>query len=214
MISKLDKKQCIMVGIIGAIALSAGFYLLYYEPSQKKMVQIRKDIEAKENEIRNAKTVVAAFEPLKEQVAKLEEQLDEIRAKTAKSGEIISLVKTIEDEAKRLDLKVINMSSIVQEPPPPPTEKSGTGKEAEKSPEVQTPAFTKTILDITLQGKYDKLEDFMETIQHLETFLVVEGLDLNGAEKIYPRLTSNMEINLYSQKGVDNNAIVQNEIVK
>ena len=213
MISKLDKKQSIIVGIIVAIALSAGFYMLYYEPSQKKMVKIRKDIEAKENEIRNAKVQVAAFKPLKEQVAKLEEQLASFRLKTAKSGEIISLVRTIEDEAKRLDLKVVKMFSVVHEPPPP-TEKSGTGKEAEESPGVQTPAFTKTVLNISLQGKYDKLEEFMETIQHLKTFVIVEGLDISGAEKIYPRLTSNMEINLFSQKGVDNNAIVQNEIVK
>lgn len=204
MASKLDKKQSIMMGIIVAIALSAGFYMVYYEPTQKKMVEIRKDIEAKDNEIKNAKIQVAIFKPLKEQVAKLEKQLDDLRAKTATSGEIISLIKTIEDEAKRLDLKVINMFSTVHEPPP--TEKSGTGEE---SPEAQTSAFTKTILDISLQGKYDKLEDFMETIQHLETFLIVEGLDISGAEKIYPRLTSNMEINLYSQKGVDNNAIIK-----
>ena len=208
MIAKLDKKQSIIVGIIVAIALSAGFYMLYYDPSQKKMAEISKDIEAKENEIRNAKIQVALFEPLKEQVAKLEERLANLRAKTAKSGEIISLIKTIEDEAKRLDLKVVKMFSVVQEPPPQ-TEQGGTGKEAEESPGVQTPAFTKTILNISLQGKYDKLEDFMETIQHLETFVVVEGLDIGSAEKIYPRLSSNMEINLYSQKGVDNNAIIK-----
>ena len=107
-----------------------------------------------------------------------------------------------------MDLKVVNMSSIVQEPKPP-TEKSGTGKEAEESPEDQRPAFTKIVLDLSLRGKYDKLEDFMETIQHLETFLVVEGLDIESAENTYPRLTSNMEINLYNEKGVDNNAIAK-----
>ncbi len=211
MSSKLDKKQSIMMGTIVAIALLVGFYMLYYDPSQKQMVQIRKNIEVKDKEIRNAEIQVAAFKPLKEQVAKMEEQLVSLRAKTAQSGEIIPLIKTIEDEAKRLNLKVVNMSSIVQEPSPP-TGESGGGKEAGESPEVKTPTFTKTILDISLQGKYDKLENFMETIQHLETFIVVEGLDLSGAEKTYPRLTSNMEINLYSQKekGVDNNAIVQN----
>jgi Tfp pilus assembly protein PilO len=193
-----------MVSIIGAIALLAGFYMLYYEPSQKKMAEIRKDIEAKKIEISNAKIQVAIFEPLKEQVAKMEEKLDGLRVKTATSGEIISLIKTIEDEAKRLDLKVVKMASSVHEPPPP-TEKSGT----EETPEVQTSTFTKVILDISLRGKYDKLEDFMETIQHLETFLVVEGLDINSAEKTYPRLTSNMEINLYNEKGVDNDAIIK-----
>lgn len=127
MISKIDKKQRSVIGIIVAIALLAGFYMLYYDPSQKKMVQIRKDIGAKENEIRNAEIQVAAFKPLKEQVAKLEEQLVSLRAKTATSGQIISLVKTIEDEAKRLDLKVIKMFSTVHEPPPP-TEKAAQEK--------------------------------------------------------------------------------------
>ncbi len=202
MISKLDKKQRTIVSIIGAIALLAGFYMLYYDPSQKKIAEIRKDIEAKEIEIGNAKIQVAIFEPLKKQVAKMEEKLDGIKAKTATSGEIIALIKTIEDEAKRLDIKVVKMASSVHEPPPP-TEKSGT------TPEVQTAAFTKIILDISLRGKYDKLEDFMETIQHLETFLVVEGLDISSVEKAYPRLTSNMKINLYNEKGVDHNAIAQ-----
>ena len=189
MISKLDRKQSIMMGTIVAIALLTGFYMLYYDPSQKQMVQIRKDIEVKDKEIRNAEIQVAAFKPLKEQVAKMEEQLVSLRTKTAKSGEIIPLIKTIEDEAKRLNLKVVNMSSIVQEPPP----QQPTGKEAGESPEVKRPTFTKTILHISLQGKYDKLEEFMETIQHLETFIVVEKLDLSGAEELYPRLTSNID---------------------
>jgi Tfp pilus assembly protein PilO len=204
LISKLDKKQRTIVSIIGAIALLAGFYMLYYEPSQKKIAEIRKDIEAKEIEIGNAKIQVAIFEPLKEQVAEMEEKLDGIKAKTATSGEIIALIKTIEDEAKRLDINVVKMASSVHEPPPPPTtEKGGT------TPEAQTAAFTKIILDISLRGKYDKLEDFMETIQHLETFLVVEGLDISSVEQAYPRLTSNMKINLYNEKGVDNNAIAK-----
>ena len=173
--------------------------MLYYEPSQKKIAEIRKDIEAKEVEIGNARIQVAIFEPLKEQVAEMEEKLDGIKAKTATSGEIIALIKTIEDEAKRLNIKVVKMTSSVHEPPPP----TGT------TPEVQVPAFTKVILDVSLRGKYDKLEDFMETIQHLETFLVVEGLDITSAEQTYPRQTSNMEINLYNEKGVDNNAITK-----
>ncbi len=52
MISKLDKKQRTMLGLIGAIVLLAGFYMLYYDPSQKKIVEIRRNIEAKDNEIK------------------------------------------------------------------------------------------------------------------------------------------------------------------
>jgi hypothetical protein len=98
------------------------------------------------------------------------------------------------------------MHSTVHEPPPP-AEKTETGKEAEKSQKNQTPNFTETVLDIRLQGNYDKLEAFMDTIQHLETFLIVKKLDMSGGEKRYPRLTSNMQINMYSEKGDDKNEI-------
>ncbi len=207
MISKLDKKQRTMLGIIGAIALLAGFYMLYYDPSQKKIVEIRRDIEAKENEIRNARIQTASFELLKSKVAKLEEQLGELRTKIATSGEIISLIKTIEDEALRLDLKVINMYSSIHTPPP--IVKSSKGEKVEKKPEDHGPSFTKTVLNVRLRGKYDKLETFMDTIQHLETFLIVDGLDISSAEKTYPRLTSNVKINLYNEKGVDNDATIR-----
>ncbi len=213
MIQKLDKKQRFVVGIVGAVALLAGFYMLYYDPSQKKIAEIRRDIEARDNEIRNAKIQAVSFKLLKKQVAELEEQLGELRAKIATSGEIISLVKTIEEEAKRLDLKVVNMYSTVYEAPPQsPTEehnKESKTKELSEEPEDPTHSFTKTILKISLQGKYDKLEGFMKSIQHLETFLVVEGLDLNGTEEMYPRLSSNMKINLYNEKGVGNNATIK-----
>ncbi len=207
MILKLEKKQRMAVGIVGAVALLAGFYMLYYKPSQEKDVEIHRKIEAKKNEIKIAKIQVAGYEQLKKQVTELEEQLGELRAKIATSGEIISLVKTIEEEAKRLDLKVVNMYSTVHmPPPPPPADENAKGNEL---PVNKTHTFTKTVLRINLRGKYDKLEDFVNSIQHLETFLVVEELALDGSENIYPRLSSNMKINLYNEGGVNNNAIIK-----
>ncbi len=204
MISKLDKKGHALVGFLAAIALSVGFYMLYYSPSHIKMDEVRRSIKAKEKEIKHAKDQVALYKPLMEQVARLEEQLDNLRAKTATSGEIISLIRTIEDEAKRLDLDVVHMFSTVQKPPPPTKE-----NDKEKKVDARVSAFTKIILDISLRGKFDKLEEFMATIQHLETFLIVDGLDIIGAEKIYPKLTSNMKINLYNNEGVDQHEIIR-----
>lgn len=207
-ISGLDKRQSVMLGVIAAIALAAGFYMLYYDPSQKKIATMRREIEAKDKELQTARMHADLFRPLKEKVAELEEQRNLLRAKLATKGEIISLIKTIEDEAQRLDMKVINMFANVQEPPPPP---SGKEKDSggEKPLPVQTPAYTKVILDINLQGSYNKLEDILKTLQNMETFLVIEKLDISCDEKTYPLLTSNTEINLYSEKGVDNSAIAE-----
>ncbi|MGR3175249.1 MAG: type 4a pilus biogenesis protein PilO [Candidatus Scalindua sp.] len=197
-ISKLDKKQSIMLGIIAAMVIVAGSYLLYYDPSQKKITEMRNAVEAKDKEIKNARMHVALFKPLKKQVAKLEEQLDKLKSKLATRAEIISLIKTVEEEAQRLNLKVINMSTTVQEPPPPPTE-------GEAPANVPVSAYSKIVLYITLQGKYNKLEGFQEILQNLETFLVVEELNMSSDVEIYPDLTASMELNLYLEKGVDNN---------
>ena len=199
-ISKLDKKQSIMLGIIATMVIVAGTYLLYYDPSQKKITEMRNAVEAKDKEIKNARMHVALFKPLKKQVAKLEEQLDKLKSKLATRAEIISLIKTVEEEAQRLNLKVINMSTTVQElpPPPPPTE-------GEAPANVPVSAYSKIVLYITLQGKYNKLEGFQEILQNLETFLVVEELNMSSDVEIYPDLTASMELNLYLEKGVDNN---------
>lgn len=197
-ISKLDKKQSIMLGIIGTMVIVVGFYMLYYDPSQKKITEMRNAVEAKDKEIKNARMQVALFKPLKKQVAKLEEQLDKLKSKLVTRAGIISLIKTVEEEAQRLNLKVINMSTTVQEAPPPPTE----GDAPENAP-VTT--YSKIVLYITLKGKYNKLEGFQEILQNLKTFLVVEELNMSSDVGIYPDLTASIELNLYREKGVDNN---------
>ena len=207
MASKLGKKQSIMMGIIGAMALAAGFYMLYYDPSQKKIAAMHKEIEAKNREIRNAEVQTNLYKPLKKKVARLEKQRDAFKAKLAKSGEIISLIKSIEDEAQRLDMKVINIFTTVQEPPPPPP-KEESGSEEESS-EVQIPVYTKIILKTSLHGKFNKIEEFMKALQNLETFLVIEKLYITSDQKLYPNLIPDIEINLYSKKGIDDNAIVK-----
>lgn len=207
-ISGLDKRQSIMLGVVAAIGLVAGFYMLYLDPSKKKVADIRRQIEAKDKELQTARMHADLFRPLKEKVAKLEEQLSLLRAKLATKGEIISLIKTIEDEAQRLDMKVINMYANVQEPPPPPPkEEKETDKET--PPQEQMPGYSKVILDVNLQGRFDKLEGFLKTLQNIKTFLVIEKLDISGDEDIYPLLTSSTEINFYSEKGIDNSAIAE-----
>lgn len=204
MASKSEKRKYVILGIILAIAFLAGFYILYYDPSQKDITAMRQEIEAKDKELQTVQMPVALFEPLKKKVAELEEQLDKYRAKIATKAEVISLIKTIEEEAQRLDMKVVNMHTNVVEPPPQTEEKK---LEGEESAPIQTTAYTKVIMDANLLGRFSKLEDLLKTLQDMETFVVVEKLDISSGGKTYPLLTSNIEINVYSEKGVDKSVI-------
>ncbi len=203
-IPKLDKKKCLMVGIIGALALSAAFYQLYFDPSQKRLADINRTIADHNKKISTARKHAAMTEKMEEEVAAIENQLSTIRTKIAARGEIIPIIKTIEKEALRLDLKVLKMSTRVIEPPPPPAPDAEGDAEVAANTALpgQVPGYNKVSFDINLQGKYDKLEKFISVLQDLATFLIIDTLEISSDEKQYPRAVSNIMVNVYSKKEV------------
>ena len=203
-IPKLDKKKCLIVGIIGALALSAAFYQLYFDPSQKKLSDINRIIADHNKKISTAQKHASMTKKMEEEVAAIEKQLSTIRTKIAARGEIIPIIKTIEKEALRLDLKVLKMSTRVVEPPPPPAPdaKGDANVAANTALPGQAPGYNKVSFDINLQGKYDKLEKFISVLQDLATFLIIDTLEISSDEKLYPRAVSNIMVNVYSKKEV------------
>ena len=193
-----------MVGIIGALALSAAFYQLYFDPSQKKLSDINRIIADHNKKISTARKHAAMTEKMEEEVAAIENQLSTIRTKIAARGEIIPIIKTIEKEALRLDLKVLKMSTRVIEPPPPPAPDAEGDAEVAANTALpgQVPGYNKVSFDINLQGKYDKLEKFISVLQDLATFLIIDTLEISSDEKQYPRAVSNIMVNVYSKKEV------------
>ncbi len=200
---KLDKKKCLMLGIVGSLALSAAFYQFCFDPAKKKISDINREITDHNNKISTALKHAAMTKKMEEEVAAIEKQLGTIRTKIASSGEIIPIIKTIEKEAQRLDLKVLNMSTKVTEPPPPvPEEKKDAETETNAVLPEQVPGYTKVSFNISLQGKYEKMENFITVLQDLATFLIIERLEIDSEEKTFPRLVSNLVINVYSNKEV------------
>ena len=203
--SKLDKRSLVLLGVIGAAVVIAGFYMFYYDPSQKKMESLRNEIAEKDKKIKIAIMKAPLAKKLKKEIAKLERRLNTLRVKVSVSGKIIPLVRTIEDEAQRLELKVLNMSTSIQEPPPPPSPpKEGEPGYEGQAPKTQPPRYTMVTLNIDIQGNYNKLEDFIKTLQNLKTFIVMERLEIVSDEKLYPALTSNVVMNVFTKKEVDN----------
>lgn len=202
---KLDKKKCHMLGIIGALVLSAAFYQFYFDPSKKKVSAIYRKVEDHNNKINTARKHSAMTKKMEEEITVIEKQLNTIRTKIAASGEIIPIIKTMEKEAQRLDLKVLNMSTKVIEPPPPVLDEEDSGAETDTSAVIpgHVPGYIKVSFNISLQGKYDKMENFIKVLQDMATFLIIETLEIDSNEKLYPSLVSNLLINVYSKKEDD-----------
>ena len=199
-----------MLGIVAAIALLAAFYILYYDPSQKKSVEINREIEKKEKKLRTARMHGGLFEPLKKQVEEMEAQLKEFKVKIASKAEELLLIKTVEEEALRMNMKVENMYAKVVPPPPPPPLKEG-----EKAPPPDPMAgYDKVVLDVSMQGKYKQLEELLKTLRDLKTYIIIERLEIICNKMIYPTLYSKIKINLFSKKLVANNAIANNAIAE
>lgn len=202
-ISRLNKKQSLKLGIIGALALSAAFYYFYFDPSNKEVSAIYRKIESHNNKINTARRHSAMTKKMEDEITVIEKQLSTIRSKIAASGEIIPIINTIEKEAQRLNLKVLNMSTKVIEPPPPaPDEEKKSETDADAVILGHVPGYIKVSFNISLEGKYDKLENFVKVLQNMATFLIIDTMEIDSNEKLYPKLMSNLLINVYSKKEV------------
>jgi Tfp pilus assembly protein PilO len=197
--------QSILVGIVIAAAMFAGYYMLSYTPTNKKIESTRVKVAAKEKALLTVRTQAPLLKPMTEKVKLLEELLEVYRAKIADKGEVISLIKTIEGEAQRLGLKVINIRTRTVAPPQPADNSSG-GKDALP---VTPPAYAKVVLDSNVQAGYFKLAEFLGTLQNLESFIVIESMDVAMTGETDTELALNLQMSLYSKKGVDNSYVAK-----
>ena len=200
--------KSILLGIVVAAAMLGGYYVLSYTPINKKIESTLVIVAAKEKALKTVRTQAPLLKPMTEKVKLLEQQLEVYRAKIAEKGEVISLIKTIEGEAQRLGLKVIKVNTRTVLPPPSTDESASGGKEA---PPEQPPAYAKLILNSNVQAGYYKLADFLGTLQDLESFVVIESIDVTNNGEAGPELTLNLEMSLYSKTGIDNTYVAKKE---
>ncbi len=208
MASKQDNSRqkiiSISIGVGVAIALFAGYYMLSHTPTEKKIENIRREIKAKDKKLKTARAQAPLLKPLKEKVEWLESQLEVLRAKVATKGEVISLIRTIEEEAIRQEIKVIDVSTTTKEPSPPSQtngkDSKSKNKKRKKKPQASKPAYSKLVLDANMQGDYYKLERFLKTLQNMESLVIIEEIGINKSKKIDPLLALNLKMSLYSKK--------------
>ncbi len=197
--------QNILLGIVIALAMFAGFYVFYYTPTNKKIESTSREVAEEEKSLVTVRRQAPLLKPMTEKVKLLEQQLELYRAKLAKTAEVISLIKTIDGEAQRLGLKVMNMQTLT-EIPSPITIGSGTGDEDASPVE---PAYAKIVLDSDMQADYYKLENFLNTLQNLESFVMIDSMDVVAKGDTGSELTLSFKMSMYSVKGDDNTYVAK-----
>ncbi len=201
--------QSILVGIVIAVVMSAGFYQFCYIPKNKEIESTRHEVAKKEKALVTVRTQAPLLKPMTEKVKSLEQQLLVYRAKLAKKGEVISLIDTIEGEAQRLGLKVINMYTKTVQPPAPKENSSSGGKKGKNATPVQKPAYAKVVLDSDMQADYYKLENFLSTLQDLESYIMIDSIDVTESGKKGSGLTLSFKLSLYKEQGVGNTYVAK-----
>lgn len=201
-LANIDKRQLFMLGITVSIAVIALSYQFYYEPSQRVIMVLRQEIATRDAELNTTLANSALIKKQEKEIPKLEEELGMLRLKTAASVEIIPLISTMEEEAQRLDLKVLNMVTNIQEPLPPVQSGASEAKaQVLGLPAEQASGYTKIFVDIGIQGKYRDLEEFIRTLQSIAPFLIIDEVNIRIEEDKYPELVSRLVIKAYSKEG-------------
>ncbi len=197
--------QSVLIGLVVAVVMSAGFYQFCYVPKNKEIESARHEVAKKEKALVTVRTQAPLLKPMTEKVKSLEQQLLVYRAKLAKKGEVISLIETIEGEAQRLGLKVINMYTKTVQPPAP----KENGKKGKNATPVQKPAYAKVVLDSDMQADYYKLENFLSTLQDLESYIMIDSIDVTESGKKGSKLTLSFKLSLYKEQGVGNTYVAK-----
>ncbi len=193
--SSRKSTQSILLGIVISVVMLAGFYVLYYTPTNKKIESILSDAAEEERSLQTVRTQAPLLKSITANVKSLEQQIGLYRAKLAKTGEVISLIKAIEGEAQKLGLKVMSMHTVTEVPTP-----SVSGDEDD--PPVQAD-YAKVTLDSDMQADYYKLEGFLDTLHKLDSFVMIDSMDVEAEEdeEIGSELNLSFEMSLYSVRG-------------
>ncbi len=199
--------QNILIGVLIALAMCGGFYVLCYTPTNKKIESVRREVKKEEAKLATARKQAPLVKPMTEKVKKLETKLVEYRAKIAGKGEVISLIKVIEREAQKLGLTVKNIRTRKEMPLPPADGSSSGGKNAPAQP----PAYTKIVLDSSMKADFYKLEDFLSTLQKLKTFIVIESINVATNKNEGSELNLKFKMSLYSNNGINNTFVAKKE---
>lgn len=149
--------QFLVFLVIGAV-LFGFFYYFQYSPTQNTIEQIQNEIDKVEKEIRKAEKKEKQLPQIKEEIARKQATLEELKQVLPEQNEVSQIIKKIQSIISGARLKI--------------------GKFA-KQKETRREIYIEVPYSISLQGTYHNLGVFFDQLSRLTKIFTVNDLNIS-----------------------------------
>ncbi|MBA3585294.1 MAG: type 4a pilus biogenesis protein PilO, partial [Gemmatimonadetes bacterium] len=140
------KRNLLVLGVLGLVALAVGFYLLLLGPLLENLDQQAEAREERRARLQGLEEDVARLEEVRRNSPELQRQLLELNKRIPTQPEFDTLVVQIEDIAEAAE---VTQTQVVRGDPAPP---EGGGD------------FTVQPITMSFEGTYEELQDFLNPV--------------------------------------------------
>ena len=181
---KRREKVLVLLAFI-AIAILA-FDQIYYTPQSRKILRLKEEVKATDLKSNEFFSLTKGIETEGGEVSRLEKELQKLEGRTLSRDRFEAFLRHLAKESNRLHLKMISL--MTQE------ERTPAGEEKK---ELTRSQYKKINLQMVLQSDFSSFGDYLKAIEELPFLVVINHLQVERDEKIFPLLKVTLGLTVY-----------------
>ena len=178
---KLSVKHQIFITIGLAVIILIGFVLIVYRPQAQKLGSLEEERQKKEAEVKSAKATVDRLEDAKNELSKVEAKIKQFSAKVPVTEDFSTLLKEVQRLANESGVRFVSFKT---------------------APLVGQSQYAELPLDITVDGYYRDLVDFLWRVNTLTREVKITSVEISEGEKKLPHIQIDIKANAFVFKNV------------
>jgi len=180
-----QREKILLFFVIIAVAIWS-FDRFYYGPQQKKISQLKGEIQAADLKLNEFMVMAKGVETAEAEILRLEKDLQGWRERMLRGVEFRAFLKHLAKDSHRLQMKIVSLL---------PQEVKISTPEGKK--EISAPPYRRVTIQMVLHSTYPALEAYLKGIEGLPFLVTVDNLQVEREEKIMPFLKVTMGLSVH-----------------
>lgn len=181
---KLIERRVVLIGLVIYIVLGVTAWFLLYQPKIVARQKAAQQIAELQKELDETKARIAQMSKLRQHKEQLEAEISGIWARVVPRSEMLGLFRQLAQEAEQkrvhfLEIIPPGLDTLLQEEGP--------------SAQVRAVPFL-----VTVQGRYLDIGRYVENLNYYPYFVMVPDFDINARADIRPEVEAKLLVNIYT----------------
>jgi Tfp pilus assembly protein PilO len=156
----------LILAIVGSLVVCAAFYMFFVRSRQTELADVRKQVEAAENESVGLQAELQELQGLKENAPQAEARLNEIRELIPQKDQVANFIFLVQDAANRAGVEFV---TVTPEQPKAPIEDP-------------TASVAQVRVTVGAKGDYFALQDLVRRLYDLDRAVRIDNLAFDAEE--------------------------------